>query len=401
MLDTIKRLPKNVWVLAATLSLAMASIPLLVLIGGLLGAALAPVPGWATLPLAFNVVGLAIAAIPASIIAKKIGRKMAGFLGMSISLTGVLLCALATIQNSFYLLLLGGFCIGMSVAFLQQFRFAAIESLRDPNDVGPALSVIMLCSIVAGILGPELGGLGKDLIPAAQPYTGSFLIMASVLVLAMLCFTAFKNPVLIEEHESGESRPLLTIVRQPVFLVSVSASLIGYAVMSFLMTSTPISMNVFAGHSLAESKWVIQSHLVAMFLPSLFSGYLIKRLGPALIMTAGAVLYLLVILVASLGQHVLHYWWALVMLGVGWNFLFMSGTTVLPRSYRHSERFKSQAVNDFSIFASQAFASLSAGWVLFKFGWLSQVLYCLPITVLMLFIAIYYLLSERRKPRQE
>lgn len=390
MIGTIVRLPLNVWILAATLSLAVAGIPLLVLISGILGALLSPHAELATLPLALNVVGLAVAAIPAALIAKRIGRKLAGYLGLSLSLVGALLCALSTWLVSFYCLLLGALFIGFSTAFFQQFRFAAIESLSNKEDTGPALSVIMLCSIVAGILGPELGDAGKDLIVQDVPYAGSFLLMAAVTLLAMGVFSFFKNPKIIDNDDSGPSRPLREIIRQPVFIIAVSASLVGYAVMSFLMTSTPISMNVLDGHSLQDSKWVIQSHLVAMFAPSLFSGYLIKRFGAGAIMTVGSALYLLVIAIATSGHHVLHYWWALVLLGIGWNFLFISGTSVLPGTYRHSERFKSQALNDFSIFAAQAAASLSAGWILFSFGWLSQVLVCLPIVIVMLIISLYY-----------
>lgn len=388
------RLPLNVWILAATLSLVVASVPLLVLISGLLGAQLAPAQELATLPLALSVIGLACAAIPAALLAKNLGRKLAGFLGIGISFFGALFCALATWLGDFYFLLFGALLIGMSTAFFQQFRFAAIESLRNKEDTGPALSVIMLCSVVAGILGPELGELGRDTF-AQAPYTGSFLLLALLMLLAMLVFSFFRNPVFVEQQQSAQGRKLMTIVLQPVFLIAVAASLIGYAVMSSLMTSTPISMNVIHGHSLQESKWVIQSHIVGMFAPSLFSGLLIKRFGTGAIMTAGSLLYLVVIVIAASGHHVFHYWWALVLLGIGWNFLFISGTSLLPAAYQHNERFKAQAVNDFAIFTSQAVASLSAGWILFSFGWLTQVLLCLPIVVLMLGISVYHWWTSR------
>ena len=390
MFTTMLRLPRNVWIIAATLSLAIAGMPLLVLISGLLGAKLAPVAELATLPLALTVVGLALAAIPAAFIAKRIGRKNAGFLGISIAFVGTLFCALATYLLSFFFLLLGSLLIGTSTAFFQQFRFAAIESLQNKDDTGPALSLIMLCSIFAGIFGPELGEIGRDLISIDAPYMGSFVLMALVLVLSFIVFSFFKNPHIIEEDDQGPSRPLATIVKQPTFIIAVCASLVGYAVMSFIMTSTPISMNVMHGHSLQDSKWVIQSHLVAMFAPSLFSGYLIKRFGTGVIMSAGSLIYLFVIGIAASGHHLLHYWWSLVLLGIGWNFLFISGTSLLPSSYRHSERFKAQAVNDFSIFGSQALASLSAGWILFSLGWLTQILICLPFVILMLLVALYH-----------
>ncbi len=397
MLNTMIRLPKNVWIIAATLSLAISGIPLLVLVSGLIGSRLAPMEELATLPLALNVVGLAIFAIPAAVLARKFGRKKAGFVGLCSAFTGMLLCAASTLLESFNFLLLGALFIGFSTAFFQQFRFAAIESLKDLEDTGPALSVIMLCSIVAGILGPEIGDMGRDLINSKTGYTASFLLMALIILLAMSVWTFFQNPHITEDSDSGPGRHLSDIVRQPLFLIALTASLIGYAVMSFLMTSTPISMHLIQGHSLDESKWVIQSHLIAMFAPSLFSGLLIKRFGPAPIMLVGSLLYLLVVAIASAGHHLLHYWWALVLLGIGWNFLFISGTSLLPQTYQHSERFKAQAVNDFSIFLAQALASLSAGWILYRLGWMNQVLICLPFVVFMLIVALVYLLVFRKK----
>ena len=153
------------------------------------------------------------------------------------------------------------------------------------------------------------------------------------------------------------------------------------------MTSTPLSMHEHHGHSLQDAKWVIQSHLVAMFLPSLFSGFLLQRFGIGKVMLAGGLLYLAVAVVALQGVAVLHYWWALVLLGVGWNFLFLSGTSLLPKAYNHAERFKTQAINDFIIFTLQGVASLSAAWVLFQFGWNIQVLSTIPFAVVLLVAA--------------
>ena len=147
------------------------------------------------------------------------------------------------------------------------------------------------------------------------------------------------------------------------------AATIGYAVMSFIMTATPVSMHVMDGHSLSHTKMVIQSHIVAMFLPSLVTGGLIKRFGTSRIMIAGLVAYLICIAFAFSGHFIHNYWVALVLLGVGWNFLFVAGTSLLPQTYRENERFKVQAFNEFFLFSSQAMAALSAGWVVYSFGW--------------------------------
>ena len=185
-------------------------------------------------------------------------------------------------------------------------------------------------------------------------------------------------------------RSLSVIVRQPVFIVAVLGALIGYAIMSFLMTATPISMHEMQGHSLTSTKWVIQSHVVAMFLPSLFTGVLIKKFGALRLLMAGTGLFALTLLIALSGHHLMHYWWALVLLGVGWNFLFIGGTTLLPQSYSRPERFKVQATNDFLVFAAQAIASLSAGWLLFQVGWQMMVWSCLPVVLLMAVMSIRF-----------
>ena len=143
----------------------------------------------------------------------------------------------------------------------------------------------------------------------------------------------------------------------------------GYAMMSFMMTATPLSMHSIDGHSLAETKWVIQSHIMAMFAPSLFSGWLITRLGHRRMIALGLLAYLACLAIAASGQHLLHYWWALVLLGIGWNFLFVTGTALLPQCHAPAERFRVQSLNEFAVFGCQAVAALASGWVINGFGW--------------------------------
>ncbi|MDO3384733.1 MFS transporter [Gilvimarinus sp. SDUM040013] len=389
------RFPRNVWVLAGTLSLVMTSIPLMVLISGLLGAKLAANPALATLPLACTIVGTALTTLPAASLVRRRGRRFAGFTGIACSAIGALLGLAATEFSSFISLLSGAAFMGAAMAFFQQFRFAAIESLSDPADAGPAVSMIMLSGIVSAIVGPEFGAWGRHWSGLAQ-YSGSFLILLLAIVLAAIVFMGFRNPEQLQTQDKGTGRPLSEIVRQPVFLIALASAAIGYAVMSFLMTSTPISMHSHYGHSLHEAKWVIQSHLMAMFLPSLFAGFLLQRLGVITLMLSGCVLYFAVLIIALSGHAVMHYWWALVLLGVGWNFLFLAGTTLLPKAYSGAERFKAQAVNDFSVFSLQAAASLCAGWVLVSFGWQVQVLATLVPVVLLLLISVWALLNRQR-----
>ncbi|WP_018276361.1 MFS transporter [Teredinibacter turnerae] len=387
--------PRNIWVLALTLALTQGALPLMVLVSGLLSSEIAPDPSMATLPLAVLVVGTALSTIPAAWFNQQFGRKHAGFAGVVLSLVGILLCMIASTSASFGLLITAAGVLGASAAFFQHFRFAAMESVASAADIGPALAIIMLSGIIAGVLGPELVSLGAWLLPEMENYLGAFLLMALLIIAGAVVFSRFQNTISHQEQYEEAPRPLARLVCQPVFLLSMGVSALGYAVMVFLMTSTPLSMHLLDGHSLADAKWVIQSHLVAMFLPSIFSGWLMKRLGAAPLMLLGSALYLGVIAVALTGHHVIHYWWALVLLGVGWNFLFLSGTSILPQSYRNNERFKVQAANDFAVFALQAIASLVAGWVLFTFGWQAQLWLCVPVCGGLVLLSIAALIFPR------
>lgn len=399
------KLPKNVWIIAITFSLTMSGVAMLVFVGALIGAELSPIKSLAALPVAAFVIGNAVATVPAAMLSQRFGRKHAAYIGFSISQLSAVVCFLALQGKYFYLFNLGGFLLGCGTAFYHQFRFAAIESLPDKNDAGPALSVIMLSSIVGALAGPEIANAGKHLLSdlwgfSLAEYSGTFLLYSILVGAAMLAFTLFKNPVSTNEENRGVARSISQLFSQPGFIVAIASGAVGYAVMSFLMTSTPLSMHVIDGHSLHSAKGVIQAHLVAMFLPSIFSGYLIKALGAEKIMLLGSLLYLAVIAVAINGHEVLHYWWSLVLLGIGWNFLFLSGTTLLTRYYSHHERFRAQAINDFSVFSLQAAASLSSAWVLFNFGWETQLWLCLVPSVVLALSSLAMIQAGRKREAQ-
>ncbi len=379
--------PRNVWILTITAALSSTAMPFFILIGGLMGAALAPKPEWATLPIAVVVIGSATTMVPSVYLLKRIGRKYGSMVGISLLMMGALICALADTEASFTLLLLGAVLMGAGTAFTLQFRFAVIESLDDPKDTPQALSLLLLSGAVAAVIGPEVAVRGRDLVGDDGGYVGSFLLLAGINVLALLIFSAFKNPVASHSTEAVVSRSLREIVCQPLFLTAIAAAAIGFAIMSFLMTATPVTMHHFHGHSVEDAKWVIQSHMLAMFLPSLITGKLIQRFGESAIILVGALFYAAVLLIALQGYELMHFWWALVLLGVGWNFLFIGGTSLLPKTYAHAERFKAQAFNDLVVFSMQAVASLSAGWVLFRFGWSTQLLICIP------FVLVAFLLA--------
>ncbi|MGB2742537.1 MAG: MFS transporter [Cognaticolwellia sp.] len=400
-LQRLFTLPKNIWLLFLVQPLVMAASPVIVFIGGILATSMGADPALVTLPVTVMILGVASAAIPAALLAKSKGRRFAVFTGFTFGFSGTILAMFATLNASFELFVLASLLFGASTAFIQQLRFAAIESVTDSKDIPTVLSILMLSGIFSAFLGPEIAVTAKDWLTSPYGYAGSFLFLAGLFILAMILMIRFKNPELKLTDNQGEARPLSEIIKQPIFIISILSAAIGFALMSYLMTATPLSMHHLHGHSLNDTKWVIQSHIAAMFIPSLFTALLVKRIGLKYLMLAGTFIYAIVALIALSGEQVMHYWWALVLLGIGWNFLFLTGTSLLPQSYRTSERHKVQAINDFIIFAFQATASLMAGWILFKAGWHVVVLTSLPFILILFIVSWFYFKKEREKIQQK
>lgn len=396
ILKRIFSLPKNIWLLFLAQPLVMATSPIVVFIGGIFATSVSADPALVTLPVTMMILGVASSAIPAALLAQKKGRRFASYTGFFIGFIGALLASIATLFASFELFVIACLMFGMSGAFVQQLRFAAIESVEHSNDVPTVLSILMLSGIFSAFLGPEIAVAAKDWINSPHGYAGSFLFIASLILIAMVLMLGFKNPQQQNHQHDGDSRPLKEIIRQPIFIIAIASAAIGFALMSYLMTATPLSMHHIHGHSLLDTKWVIQSHIAAMFIPSLFTAWLVKRMGLKGLLLSGTIIYSLVTLIAFSGEQVVHYWWALMLLGVGWNFLFLTGTSLLPQSYQPNERHKVQAVNDFIIFGFQASASLLAGWVLFKAGWHVVVITSIPF-IIILFIVSWYYFNQQKK----
>lgn len=390
-------LPKNITLLFMAQPLVMCSAPIIVFIGGILSSQLTANESLATLPISLMILGVATGVIPAAMIAKKQGRKFAVFTGFSSLIFASLLACLSALIASFELFAFASFLIGVGGAFTQQLRFAAIESTQNAENIPKTLSILMLSGVFAAFLGPEIAVVAKDWLNSPHGYAGSFLLLAGLIFLAAIIMLFFNNPESIEEVNAGEARPLLSIIKQPIFIIAISSATIGFALMSYLMTATPLSMHHMQGHSLTDTKWVIQTHIAAMYLPSLITPFIIKRIELKGLLIVGTLVYSIVAVIALSGQHVVHYWWALLLLGVGWNFLFLTGTSLLPQSYKACERHKVQATNDFILFGFQAFASLMAGWVLFNQGWNWVVLSSLPFIVGLFFIAWYYQKISKQK----
>lgn len=384
---------RNVYLLAAAQALAASGMFVVVLLGGILGAALTPRPEWATLPVTMAILGVATTTVPAALLMGRIGRKRTFMLGAGLAGLSALVVAWAVARQDFTMFCLAIFLMGANMACVHQYRFAAVEYLP-PERAGIVVSIVMCGMLVAAFAGPQLALAASHWVRGSE-YSGSFVAVALLFAMAMLLLSRLRPPVLSEASAGETARPLAVIVRQPAFLVAVLAGVSGYAVMSFIMTATPLSMHVVDGFGVEDTKQVIQGHLLAMFAPSLLSGWLITRLGVTRMMTLGVLLMGLAIGISVLGsRQFTHYWWGLALLGCGWNLLYVSGTTMLTTTYHAAERFAAQAVNEFTVFGSQALASILAGPAIQHLGWKALNLASAPILVVML-AALLALLALR------
>jgi MFS family permease len=373
----------GVWLLSAAHALCASGSFLVVLLGGILGSSLAPAASLATLPLSAMVVGLALGTFPAALAMQRFGRRPAFQASALLAALACGLAALAVDRGDFRLFCLATFVLGANNAVVMQYRFAAAEFVG-PDRAGQAIATVMAGALLAAVLGPEIGVRAAGLIEGSR-YAGSFAAGALLYLAAFLVVSLLPRGRAAAAEHGGHGRSLAAIARQPAFVVAVMAGIVSYAVMSFIMTATPISMHVMDHHPEHHTKWVIQSHLLAMYLPALVSGRIVGRFGTHATMTAGTLTMAGCVAIAVIGgREVVHYWWAMVLLGVGWNLLFVAGTTLLTGTYRPAERFRAQALNEFAVFGSQAVASLLAGVALAAVGWAGLNLASLPLLAAML-----------------
>ena len=357
---------KNVGVLAICQALLFTNNAILITVNALAGYALAADKALATLPVTAYFVGSALAALPLSLLMKHRGRRAGFMLGAAFAVVGSLTCAAALHTASFWLLCLGMLVFGAYFAAGQYYRFAAADSA--PADFkSTAISLVLAGGIVGGFMGPEMSKLTLDLV-AGYPYAGAYYSLIGFALAAMLVLRWLEIPALPEADRKDVGRPLAVIARQPAFIVAVLCGVVSYGVMTLLMTATPLAM-IACKHPFGDAAFVIQWHLVGMFAPSFVTGMLIRRWGLTTIMLAGVVLNFVSIAVALAGVEVMHFWLALVVLGVGWNFLFVGATTLLTESHTPAERAKVQGVNDSAIFITMVVSSLSSGALFTLQGW--------------------------------
>ena len=377
---------KNLFVLLISQVFSFTAAPVTVFLSGIIGSQISPIKSLATLPMSISIIGIAIGSIIASKLMSLIGRKN-GFIIASIgnSIFSILAAYSIFIQN-FFLFCFANLLIGIGMAFTHQYRFAAAESV-DKSIAPKAISILLFGGIISAFLGPSLANYTKDLI-SENLYVGSYLSLAFLTFIPSILFLFYESKSKTESSLEYVGRGYLELLSQPKFLQALIASAFGYAIMTFLMTATPISMHVMENFSLSKTSFVIQFHVASMFLPSLITGYLIKKFGHSNIIYVGLVFYSITIIASFFEQTFFNYMFALIFLGIGWNFLFISGTSLLTLTYREEEKFKAQGLNDFIVYSVHALGSLSAGIFLTLTNWKIMNIMCVPFMIIIILVTI-------------
>jgi MFS family permease len=390
---------RNVGLLAACQALMMTANVLLITTSALVGQRLAAHQGLpeslATLPLAVQFLATMLTTIPASLLMKQVGRRAGFLLGSSAGLAGAALAAYAIAQQSFVLFALATALFGVNNGFGTYYRFAAADSAT-PDYRATAISYVMAGGVVAALLGTNLANWTRNLL-AEAPFVGSYLVLIGLYTLSLAAVTFIRIPRLDAATRHLSGRPLRAIIVQKTFIVAVAAAMLGYGVMSLVMTATPLAMHAHA-HSFSSTAFVIEWHVLGMFAPSFFTGHLIRRAGVANVMLAGALLNGLTVAINLAGTSETHFWAALFLLGVGWNFLYVGGTTLLTEAYDEQEKAKVQALNDFLVFTTATSAILTAGVLQHLYGWRVVNLGVLPLIGVMLLAVVWLKRRHRSEP---
>ncbi len=369
----------QVGLLGVCFAFSATSASLNVAAASLVGHAIAENKALATLPLSLNLLGTMSAGLPASLLMRRFGRRAIFFLGVFLGALGASTAAYAIMLESFFLFCLSIYCIGLLLGIGQLYRFAAVD-VAEADFRARAISLVMAGGLVAGILGPGIASFARDLLPEAR-FAGSYLTIIGLYAIIALLLMFVRLPPMSSGPEGSVKRPLSLVFRQPKLIAALTSASLGYAVMALVMTATPLAMT-HHHHEFPDAALVIQWHVVGMYAPSFFTGNLIQRFGAVRIMALGVLLNVICVGINLSGQTWWHFWVALILLGVGWNFMFVGGTSLLTETYLPEEKATVQGVNDLIVFALAATGSLMAGVLLNLFGWQWVNLLALPILAL-------------------
>lgn len=387
------RARRNAIVLAIGQALYGSATVIMFTTAGLIGVQIAPSKAWATLPISAFVIGTALSTIPAAMLMRAIGRRPGFMLGAFAGTIGALIGVYAIYTRNFQLFILATVLQGVYQAFAQHSRFAAAD-MASPAFRPKAISWVMTGGVAAGLLGTSLVMFTTDLL-APVTFAGCYAAMAVICTLAIGVLAFVDIPRQEEKVAAGEARPLGEILKQPRLIVAVIAATLSYGMMNLVMTAAPIAM-IDCGFTTTTAAWAIQWHVMAMFVPSFFTGQIIARVGAERVCAAGLLLLAGAATAGLLGISFGHFAVNLILLGLGWNFGFIGGTTLLTECYRPAERERVQGLNDFAVFGTVAIASLTSGKLLDWFGWASVNIAVYPTVVVALSLILWIMLRRRR-----
>ena len=360
------RVVRNVSLLAVCQALMMTASTLIVATSALVGLMLAENKALATLPFGLMWLMTTMTSVPAALWMRRVGRKAGLMTGVVFAVLGGSLCTLAIFERRFDLFCAGSMLVGAFNAFGQQYRFAAADAAGEDHRAR-AISLVVAGGVIAAFTGPNLARLTRDLYPM-DLFAGSYAAMIALYILSFLVLAFIRMPTSVIGSVRITAAGFLILMTRRRFLVAAASAMLGYGVMNLVMTSTPLAM-LDSGFGFGETAFVIQWHVLAMFVPSFFTGYLIERFGALRIIMTGALLQLGCVLVNLQGQMEWNFIAALVLLGLGWNFLFLGGTTLLTTSYSGAEKATAQGLNDFLVFGTVTVTALGSGALHHNFGW--------------------------------
>ncbi|GMM91011.1 MFS transporter [Vibrio fortis] len=356
---------------------------LLISVIGLIGKQIAPSQSMITLPVALQFLGLMAATIPASLISGKLGRKRGFSIGNIVGISGASLATFALSTQHFYLFCFATFLLGVGIGFGTLYRFAAIEVCSE-DARHRAISISMAGGVLAAVLGPNLAVMSQQWSQDGL-YIGAFASLIGLNVLALLILQTVQFPKFSLTTQQVKPDPVRSMIKAPNFVGAVFAAMVAYAVMNILMTATPLAM-IGCGFDFTKAAGVIEWHVLGMFVPAFFTGGLIEKFGAKRMILAGAVLFLLCIAINIHGESIWHFRSALVLLGVGWNFMFIAATGLFSQSYQAKNKSKAQALNEFVVFSCVSVTALLSGWLESTVGWQMLNIYVLPFVLLVIMV---------------
>ena len=383
---------RNTLILSVAQGLSITTTSINMINTGLVGALLATNPSYSTIPLSLQFLTIALTLIPVSLLMGKYGRRPMFLMGSMAAFLGCLTIAFAIVDKSFSLFILGSILLGFSQANQQFYRYAAADNVSN-NQKSKAISLVLAGGIIAAVVGPEVSRYSFDLLPD-YIYLATYLLAALIQILnfIILIFIKIKKP----EVRAQKLRPLSDILMQKILIIAILAAAVGYSLMSFIMTATPLQIVNICKLGNSASSTVIQWHIIAMFAPSFFTGSIISRFGNRKVMLAGIILYAFSVFFGILGETVQNFWIALFLCGLGWNFLYVGGSDIIAKSALPEERAKVQGVTDFIIFVFVAMGSFLAGYLHSNLGWEIMLFYT-TIPIILIFIGIIIIKPQKLK----